>query len=333
MIELSHISKEFVSGKRTVHAVQDVSLTIDKGEIFGIIGFSGAGKSTLVRCINLLERPTSGTVTVDGQDMLSLSAKELRQARKKIGMIFQHFNLMSSRTVAGNVAYPLRGSGLSKQQIAEKVQRLLDLVGIGDKAEAYPKQLSGGQKQRVAIARALTMNPSILLCDEATSALDPNTTTSILDLLKQINQELGITIIIVTHQMEVVRQVCNRACILENGVISSIGSVKELFMDQPKALLRLLGEEDRKLPSEGKNVRIAQIINSREQGEIFASMYSDLGFIFSIVDGTIQAYEDDNMGIFTLNVPDDKYDELTNYLNEKGISWIDAEKENAEVQA
>ena len=191
MIKLSHISKEFVSGKRTVHAVQDVSLTIDRGEIFGMIGFSGAGKSTLVRCINLLERPTSGKVIVDGQDMLSLSAKELRQARKKIGMIFQHFNLMPSRTVAGNVAYPLRGSGLSKQQIEEKVQRLLDLVGIGDKAEAYPKQLSGGQKQRVAIARALANDPNVLLCDEATSALDPQTTKAILQLLKHLNETLG----------------------------------------------------------------------------------------------------------------------------------------------
>ena len=205
MIELSHISKEFVSGKRTVHAVQDVSLTIDKGEIFGIIGFSGAGKSTLVRCINLLERPASGKVIVDGQDMLSLSAKELRQARKKIGMIFQHFNLMPSRTVAGNVAYPLRGSGLSKQQIAEKVQRLLDLVGIGDKAEAYPKQLSGGQKQRVAIARALANDPNVLLCDEATSALDPQTTKAILQLLKHLNETLGITVVIITHEMAVVK--------------------------------------------------------------------------------------------------------------------------------
>ena len=205
MIELSHISKEFVSGKRTVHAVQDVSLTIDKGEIFGMIGFSGAGKSTLVRCINLLERPTSGKVIVDGQDMLSLSAKELRQARKKIGMIFQHFNLMPSRTVAGNVAYPLRGSGLSKQQIAEKVQRLLDLVGIGDKAEAYPKQLSGGQKQRVAIARALANDPNVLLCDEAPSALDPQTTKAILQLLKHLNETLGITVVIITHEMAVVK--------------------------------------------------------------------------------------------------------------------------------
>ena len=208
MIELSHISKEFVSGKRTVHAVQDVSLTIDKGEIFGMIGFSGAGKSTLVRCINLLERPTSGKVIVDGQDMLSLSAKELRQARKKIGMIFQHFNLMPSRTVAGNVAYPLRGSGLSKQQIEEKVQRLLDLVGIGDKAEAYPKQLSGGQKQRVAIARALANDPNVLLCDEATSALDPQTTKAILQLLKHLNETLGITVVIITHEMAVVKEIC-----------------------------------------------------------------------------------------------------------------------------
>ena len=202
MIELSHISKEFVSGKRTVHAVQDVSLTIDKGEIFGMIGFSGAGKSTLVRCINLLERPTSGKVIVDGQDMLSLSAKELRQARKKIGMIFQHFNLMPSRTVAGNVAYPLRGSGLSKQQIAEKVQRLLDLVGIGDKAEAYPKQLSGGQKQRVAIARAMVNNPKILLADEPTGALDSKSGRQIMELFDRLNEE-GVTIVMITHDAKI----------------------------------------------------------------------------------------------------------------------------------
>ena len=225
MIELSHISKEFVSGKRTVHAVQDVSLTIDKGEIFGIIGFSGAGKSTLVRCINLLERPTSGTVTVDGQDMLSLSAKELRQA----GMIFQHFNLMSSRTVAGNVAYPLRGSGLSKQQIAEKVQRLLDLVGIGDKAEAYPKQLSGGQKQRVAIARALANDPNVLLCDEATSALDPQTTKAILQLLKHLNETLGITVVIITHEMAVVKEICHRVAVMEHGKVVESGEVFNIF--------------------------------------------------------------------------------------------------------
>ena len=222
MIKLSHISKEFVSGKRTVHAVQDVSLTIDKGEIFGMIGFSGAGKSTLVRCINLLERPTSGKVIVDGQDMLSLSAKELRQARKKIGMIFQHFNLMPSRTVAGNVAYPLRGSGLSKQQIEEKVQRLLDLVGIGDK-------LSGGQKQRVAIARALANDPNVLLCDEATSALDPQTTKAILQLLKHLNETLGITVVIITHEMAVVKEICHRVAVMEHGKVVESGEVFNIF--------------------------------------------------------------------------------------------------------
>ena len=182
-----------------------------------------------MRCINLLERPTSGKVIVDGQDMLSLSAKELRQARKKIGMIFQHFNLMPSRTVAGNVAYPLRGSGLSKQQIAEKVQRLLDLVGIGDKAEAYPKQLSGGQKQRVAIARALANDPNVLLCDEATSALDPQTTKAILQLLKHLNETLGITVVIITHEMAVVKEICHRVAVMEHGKVVESGEVFNIF--------------------------------------------------------------------------------------------------------
>lgn len=238
MIELSHISKEFVSGKRTVHAVQDVSLTIDKGEIFGMIGFSGAGKSTLVRCINLLERPTSGSVTVDGKEMTALSARELRQARKKIGMIFQHFNLMPSRTVFGNVAYPLRGSGLSGEQIADKVHRLLELVGIGDKAEAYPKQLSGGQKQRVAIARALANDPNVLLCDEATSALDPQTTKAILRLLKDLNEKLGITVVIITHEMAVVKEICDRVAVMEHGRVVEQGEVFNVFADPRQEITR-----------------------------------------------------------------------------------------------
>ena len=229
MIELTHISKDFASGGRTVHAVQDVSLSIGKGEIFGIIGFSGAGKSTLVRCINLLERPTSGSVTVDGKEMTALSARELRQARKKIGMIFQHFNLMPSRTVFGNVAYPLRGSGLSGEQIADKVHRLLELVGIGDKAEAYPKQLSGGQKQRVAIARALANDPNVLLCDEATSALDPQTTKAILRLLKDLNEKLGITVVIITHEMAVVKEICDRVAVMEHGRVVEQGEVFNVF--------------------------------------------------------------------------------------------------------
>ena len=238
MIELTHISKNFASGGRTVHAVQDVSLSIGKGEIFGIIGFSGAGKSTLVRCINLLERPTSGSVTVDGKEMTALSARELRQARKKIGMIFQHFNLMPSRTVFGNVAYPLRGSGLSGEQIADKVHRLLELVGIGDKAEAYPKQLSGGQKQRVAIARALANDPNVLLCDEATSALDPQTTNAILRLLKNLNEKLGITVVIITHEMAVVKEICDRVAVMEHGRVVEQGEVFNVFADPRQEITR-----------------------------------------------------------------------------------------------
>ena len=238
MIELTHISKNFASGGRTVHAVQDVSLSIGKGEIFGIIGFSGAGKSTLVRCINLLERPTSGSVTVDGKEMTALSARELRQARKKIGMIFQHFNLMPSRTVFGNVAYPLRGSGLSGEQIADKVHRLLELVGIGDKAEAYPKQLSGGQKQRVAIARALANDPNVLLCDEATSALDPQTTKAILRLLKNLNEKLGITVVIITHEMAVVKEICDRVAVMEHGRVVEQGEVFNVFADPRQEITR-----------------------------------------------------------------------------------------------
>ena len=238
MIKLEHISKDFGVGPRQIHAVQDVSLSINMGEIFGIIGFSGARKSTLVRCINLLERPTAGTVTVDGKELTALSPAELRQARKKIGMIFQHFNLMPSRTVFSNVAYPLRGSGLNKKEIADKVHRLLELVGIGDKAEAYPSQLSGGQKQRVAIARALANDPSVLLCDEATSALDPQTTKSILHLLKQLNETLGITVVIITHEMAVVKEICNRVAVMEHGRVVEQGDVFNVFADPQQDITR-----------------------------------------------------------------------------------------------
>ena len=238
MIELRHISKDFGTGEHAVHAVQDVSLTVETGEIFGIIGFSGAGKSTLVRCINLLERPTSGEVLLDGQELTALPPKQLRQTRKKIGMIFQHFNLMPSRTVAGNVAYPLRGSGLSREQIAAKVQSLLELVGIGDKADAFPSQLSGGQKQRVAIARALANDPSVLLCDEATSALDPQTTKAILHLLRDLNAKLGLTIVLITHEMAVVREICHRVAVMEHGRVAEQGEVFNVFVDPRQDLTR-----------------------------------------------------------------------------------------------
>ena len=254
MIELKNISKDFGSGEKAVHAVRDVSLSIGSGEIFGIIGFSGAGKSTLVRCINLLERPSSGSVFVAGQDLTALSAKDLRAARKKIGMIFQHFNLLASRTVYDNIAFPLeiqglpqdeiqkrvqpllelvqlQGSGLSKEDIQKKVATLLELVGIGDKADAYPSQLSGGQKQRVAIARALANDPQVLLCDEATSALDPQTTKAILHLLKQLNETLGITIVLITHEMAVVKEICDRVAVMEYGRVVEQGEVFTVFAE------------------------------------------------------------------------------------------------------
>ena len=228
MIELCHISKDFGDGEAQVHAVRDVSLNIADGDIFGVIGFSGAGKSTLVRCINLLERPTAGRVVVDGQEMTELTPAQLRQARKKIGMIFQHFNLMPSRTVADNVAYPLRRSGLSKQERLARVRQLLELVGIADKENAYPSQLSGGQKQRVAIARALANEPKVLLCDEATSALDPQTT----------KEKLGITIVLITHEMAVVKEICNRVAVMERGQIVEEGDVFSIFADPKQDVTR-----------------------------------------------------------------------------------------------
>ena len=229
IIELKNITKEFSQNEKKFTAIKDVSVSIEKGEIFGVIGFSGAGKSTLVRAINLLGRPTSGTVTVRGKNFLELSNKELREERKKIGMIFQHFNLMPSRNVFDNVAFPLKYSCLSKKLISEKVHQLLELVEIDEKAKNYPDQLSGGQKQRVAIARALANDPDILLCDEATSALDPTTTRAILKLLKKLNKELNLTIVIITHQMEVIKDICQHVAVMENGVIVEQNSVFNIF--------------------------------------------------------------------------------------------------------
>lgn len=229
MIELKHVTKTFTSSTQQVHACKDVSLTIQDGDIFGIIGFSGAGKSTLVRCLNLLEHPTSGEVLFDGVDITKLNEKELRKVRKKIGMIFQHFNLMPSRTVAQNISYPLKGSKLSKKEMDQKVDELLELVDLKEKKNAYPSQLSGGQKQRVAIARALASEPSVLLCDEATSALDPQTTQSILSLLKNINQKLNLTIVLITHEMAVIKSICNQVAVMENGKVVEQGNIYDLF--------------------------------------------------------------------------------------------------------
>lgn len=229
MIVLHELTKTYHSKKQVVGALNKVSLEIHKGDIFGIIGYSGAGKSTLIRCINLLEKPDSGRVTINDIELTALAPKDLRKQREKIGMIFQHFNLMKRRTVYDNVAYPLKGKGYSKAEVKDKVLKLLELVGIQDKVHSYPSHLSGGQKQRVAIARALANDPEVLLCDEATSALDPQNTRAILSLLKEINERLNLTVVIITHQMEVIKEVCNRVAVLEAGEVVEEGSILDIF--------------------------------------------------------------------------------------------------------
>ena len=237
MIQLEHLSKTF-PGKDSVHALRDVSLTVRKGEIYGVIGYSGAGKSTLIRCINLLERPDEGTVRVDGVELTALGACALNRERRKIGMIFQQFNLFATRTVLDNVAYPLRFSGMSRRDIREKAESLLRYVELEDKRDVYPSQLSGGQKQRVAIARALACDPKVLLCDEATSALDPQTTASILQLIQRLNREMGITVVMITHQMQVVKEACHRVAVMENGRVVEEGDVFSIFAHPQQEITR-----------------------------------------------------------------------------------------------
>ncbi len=243
-IEIKSLGKTFFSRNSEVHALKDINISIKKGEIFGIIGMSGAGKSTLVRCINLLEKPTEGTVLIDGQDITAFSERTLREARQSMGMIFQQFNLLMQRNAESNIRFPLEIAGVKKQEAKARTKELLELVGLSDKAKAYPSQLSGGQKQRIAIARALATNPKVLLCDEATSALDPTTTASILALLKDINQRLGITIVVITHQMSVIEQICNRVAILDNSQIAECGNVEDIFFrPQSAAAQRLVYPE------------------------------------------------------------------------------------------
>ena len=234
MIELKNITKTFETSSGRVEALDNVSLTVEDGEIYGIIGMSGAGKSTLVRCINMLERPTDGQVIFDGVDLGSLSEKRLREVRRKITMIFQGFNLLAQRTVLKNICYPLEIAKVPSHEAKKRAKELLELVGLSDKANSYPAQLSGGQKQRVAIARALATNPKVLLCDEATSALDPNTTRSILQLLKDINKKMNVTIVVITHEMKVIEQICNKVAVIDKSHIVEQGSVKEIFM-RPKS--------------------------------------------------------------------------------------------------
>jgi len=238
MIEIKNISKTFHQKKQSFKALDDVSLTIQKGDIVGIIGFSGAGKSTLIRTVNLLEKPDNGQIIINGTDFTQLSSRQLANERKKIGMIFQHFNMLSSRTVFENIALPLELDKISKDKIREKVNELLKIVGLEDKANDYPKSLSGGQKQRVAIARALANDPYLLLCDEATSALDPATTQSILELLRDINQRLGITILLITHEMEVIKAICNHVSVIDKGKLAIKGTLQEIISNREHPIIK-----------------------------------------------------------------------------------------------
>ena len=302
MIELQHIDKVYHTASGDLHALKDINLTINEGEIFGIIGLSGAGKSTLVRCINMLEKPTSGKVMVDGQEMTALGEEQLRKARQNIGMIFQHFNLLSSRTVFGNIAFPLEIQGMDKAAIQKKVEPLLDLVGLKDRADHYPSQLSGGQKQRVGIARALASDPKVLLCDEATSALDPQTTESILNLLRDINKRLHITIVMITHQMNVVKEICDRVAVIENGEIIEQGSMVDIFTNPQKATTKefVASIQHNDLPDFVKKLDIHKDYKAGDKALVSLSFIGDSAGE-PIVSVLIKEY-DTNVNILTANI-------------------------------
>lgn len=336
MIELKNIQKVFDTASGNVHAVNDVTLNIDKGDIYGVIGFSGAGKSTLIRCINLLERPTSGQVIVDGKDLLQLNTKELRESRKKIGMIFQHFNLMRSRTVHDNVAFPLKGSGLSKNEIKEKVKNLLELVELSDKENAYPSQLSGGQKQRVAIARALANDPHVLLCDEATSALDPQTTQSILALLKSLNERLNLTIVLITHEMAVVKAICNKVAIMEHGKVVEKGTILEVFNNPQEQVTKnfintttsinkifdMIETRDPLVSLDSDEVLLRLIYSSGSAEEpLMANLVKSYDVSFNIIFGNVEVLDGNPLGNLVIKLKGEKknIDAAIRYTIEQGV--------------
>ncbi len=334
MIKLDHVSKTFGSEDAGVHAVRDVTLHIAPGEIFGIIGYSGAGKSTLVRCINLLEKPTVGTVTVDGRELTRMPERELRKARKKISMIFQQFNLMPSRTVAENVAFPLKEAGLSREATAAKVRELLELVDLPDKAEAYPSQLSGGQKQRVAIARALASDPKVLLCDEATSALDPQTTQSILRLIKDINQKTGITVVVITHEMAVVKEICHKVAVMDGGHVVEEGAVFDVFANPQQPVTRSFIATTSNLSKIDELIAVGDPLVAVKPGEIVARLnysqsntgeatISEISRRFqvdvSIVFSNVEIINGQSLGGLVAIISGDRVAEAIGYLSEKNV--------------
>lgn len=336
MIQLLDVSKTFISDNNYVHAVKDVNLTINQSEIFGVIGYSGAGKSTLVRCINLLERPTKGQVLIDGVDLLQLKEKELRFHRQKIGMIFQQFNLLGSRTVFDNVAFPLKYKGMSKEEIKNKVLSLLDLVGISDKLSTYPSQLSGGQRQRVAIARALASDPSILLCDEATSALDPQTTKSILKLLKDVNRKLGITIVIITHEMSVIKEICHRVAVMENGSVVETNDVVSVFSNPQAQITKdfisststlsridelIRDKSDIVQLEKGQRIWRLDFYGSETKEAIISHISRKYNISPSIIFANVEVISDTVLGsiIVLVTISDQVERDVIQYLNEKQI--------------
>ena len=321
IIEIKNLSKTFGTGDNQVAALHNVSLAVKPGEIFGIIGLSGAGKSTLVRCINLLERPDEGQMLFHGKNLMAMPDKQLRQQRRTISMIFQSFNLLDQRTALDNICFPLELVGTPKKEARKKAMELLETVGLPDKANAYPVQLSGGQKQRIAIARALASDPEVLLCDEATSALDPQTTDSILKLLQKINQERGITVIIITHQMSVIEQVCHRVAILDRGEVAEIGEVEEVFRNPRTAAgRRLVSPDTTALPLstwEGHVARIAFNGNASSD-PIIASIAMDLGLKVSILGADTRNIDGKAFGTMLVSLPDDRHDRrrVMDYLND-----------------
>ena len=310
MITLEKVNKVYSNG---LHAVKDVSLKVNKGDIFGIIGLSGAGKSSLIRLINRLEEPTSGKIFINGDNVLEFNKKQLLERRKKIGMIFQHFNLLSSRTVEENVAFALEIANWNKNEIKERVAMLLDIVGLSDKAKYYPSQLSGGQKQRVSIARALANNPDILLSDEATSALDPKTTKSILELIKKIQEKFSLTVVMITHQMEVVKEVCNRVAIMSDGRIVEEGGVHHIFADPKNEITKELisyvhqqtDTEIDYLHHRGKKIVKVKFLGTSTQEPIISKVIKEYGIDISVLGGTIDKLATMNIGHLYLELDGD----------------------------
>ena len=308
IIEIKNLTKTFGSGENQVEALRDVNISVESGEIFGIIGLSGAGKSTLVRCINLLERPNEGQVLFHGQNMMAMTDKQLRLQRRKITMIFQSFNLLEQRTALDNICFPLELVGTPRKEAVKRAKKLLEIVGLPDKANAYPVQLSGGQKQRIAIARALATDPEVLLCDEATSALDPKTTDSILKLLQEINRERGITVIIITHQMSVIEQICHRVAILDHGDVAEIGKVVDVFHNpQSEAGRRLVSPEAANLPLSTWDGPVARIaFNGNASADpIIATLAMDLGVKVSILGADTRNIDGKAFGTMLISLPED----------------------------